>query len=428
MKFFIRFGAYALAFGFVVGVCWGLYEFFWTQTSGSHVALSPTATAVTPSGPAVAPRAPTALAPVAPAVSSAGAPATPTQPFFPRPSSSQAVPNVPSASRPVALPPRTALASPPSAPVASSASPSPVLPFPQSNASPPSAVAAAAPPPSFEEEARRQFEEARRLEARQGMAEGTMREERAQQQRQAQVAMTAAARAEPQRQRQSETQQKAALRDESKEELENFFPWPPPPSSARITYPKIFADRKRFPNVGQAASFLEDKLAQAGFERQWSYFKLPDEKAGFGLVSKMEQIDPTTAKRLPGARGWTTDRVASASDMAWWSWGFAIQRPIGQYRVFVLIVSTRPTPDKPAKDLRENEKATFFRAQEWVSGGRGSLTPDIAALPLKSSHALTVRLYEFKQQDKGVASFISSPPLSLERHLAGAGIYLERSP
>jgi GAF domain-containing protein len=427
MKFFIRFGAYAVAFGFVVGVCWGLYELFWTQTSGLRVGSSPAVrVAVTPSGPAVAPRAPSALAPVAPAVSSAGAPATSTQPSFPPPSSSQAVPTVPSASRPLALPPRTALASPPSAPVASLASPSPILPFPQSNASRPSAVAAAAPPPSFEEEARRQFEEARRLEARR-MAEEAMRDERERQQRQAQVAMTAA-RAEPERQRQSGTQQQAALRDESKEELENFFPWPPPPSSARITYPKIFADRKRFPNVGQAASFLEDKLAQAGFERQWSYFKLPDEKAGFGLVSKMEQIDPTTAKRLPGAQGWTTDRVASASDMAWWSWGFAIQRPIGQYRVFVLIVSTRPTPDKPAKDLRENEKATFRRAQEWVSGGRGSLTPEIAALPLTSNHGLTIRLYEFKQQDKGIASFISSPPLSLEQHLAGAGINLGRSP
>jgi len=513
MKSFVHFGAYAVAFAPLLGVVgFGLHELFIAKTGGSQVVSSPAVPiAAAPSGRAGVPYATPALTPSAPSSAAAptasappggpvatSPPASLAQPSFPQ-SSSQAAPAVPPSSGLVALPPRAALASPPSVtaapsplatpalppsaltapgssepviqspratlapapsePVASSAAASPILPFPRFSASPlPAPPAAAAesttvPRPSFEEDARRRFEEASRLEAkseremsrlaRDGTAEEkrkleallrermaaeeASREQTAREQGQAQVAMaTARPPAPPDTRRQSSALKEAALRDEkeNKDELENFFPWPPPPASARITYARIFEDRKRFSNVGQAASFLEDKLAQAGFARQWSYFKLPDERAGFGVVSKMEQIDPKTAKRLPGSQGWTTDRVASASEMAWWSWGFAIQRPVGQYRVFVLIVSTRPTPDKPAKDLRENEQATFFRAQQWVSGGKGSLTSDIATLPLNANHALTIRLYEFKQQDKGASNLVPSSPLSLEQHLVGAGIDL----
>lgn len=424
MKSFLRFGAYVVAFVAVLSVAgFGLRELLGSRNSDDQRAVLSTPPPVAPS-PSAAPEFP----PSAPVASSADAPAT-------------LAPASPAAS------PAATLALPPSAPVASSAdapaglapassaaSPAATLALPRSapvasSAPAPAAPAASAISPSssaaFDDEAARmkRADAARRLEAEMSRLEARERE-----QREGQVAMATARPFDAEMRRHSSAAlREAAIRDEkeNKDELEHFFPWPPPPSTARVTYANIFADRKRFSNIAQAASFLEHKLAEAGFARQWSYFKLPDEKAGFGLVSKMEQIDPKTARRLPGTQGWTTDRVASASDMAWWNWGFAIQRPVGEYRVFVLIVSTRPTPDKPAKDLRENEKATFFRAQEWVSGGRGSLTSDIASLPLTANHALTVRLYEFRQQDKGTANFVPSSPLPLEQHLAGAGINLE---
>jgi hypothetical protein len=208
-------------------------------------------------------------------------------------------------------------------------------------------------------------------------------------------------------------------------ELENFFPWPPPPASARTTLPSsVFADRKRFAVIGDAAGFLEQRLREAGFDGQWSYFKLPDERAAFGLISQVEQIDPESGKALAGASRWTS-RVVQADQTSWWGSLFSVYRPVGHYRVFVFIVSTKPTPDKSPKDLKEEEKANLAMARYWASGGKGSLTKDIAMLAMGSSHRLTVRVYEFDQEDKGKSRLVQPAALSPMQHLAGAGIKLE---
>jgi hypothetical protein len=208
-------------------------------------------------------------------------------------------------------------------------------------------------------------------------------------------------------------------------ELDNFFPWPPPPASARTTLPPtLFSDRRRFTVVGDASGFLESTLRRAGFDGQWSYFKLPDERAGFGLISQMEQIDAETGKPLPGAGRWTS-RVIGAAQMPWWSSLVAMHRPVGHYRVFVFMVSTKTTPDKSPKDLKEEDKANLALARYWASGGKGSLTGDIAALPMTPSHRLTVRLYEFSQEDKGKSILVQPASLTPMQHLASAGINLE---
>ncbi|PWT81153.1 MAG: hypothetical protein C5B58_10250 [Acidobacteria bacterium] len=205
--------------------------------------------------------------------------------------------------------------------------------------------------------------------------------------------------------------------------LENFFPWPPPPASARTTFSAaLLSDKKRFKNVGDVATLLEHALHQGGFD-DWSYFSLPDERVGFGLVSRVEQIDPQTGTPLADRARWA-DRVYAAETMSFMSQLLEIQRPVGHYRAFVFVLSTKPTPDLSPPNLKDEDRATLQLARTWIRRGSRFLPDELQQLPITSSHRITVRVYEFEQTDKGPSSLVANSPWTVSQHLKSAGIQL----
>ena len=198
--------------------------------------------------------------------------------------------------------------------------------------------------------------------------------------------------------------------------IEEFFPWPPPPASALTTLPKsLFGDAKRFRHVADAAEFIEQSLHNAGFD-QWGYFSLPDEPAGFGLVSRLEQFDPKTGDALAGGSRWSME-LAGARDISVWRALFMLHRPFGRYRLFVFVLSTQPTADKSSE-----KPATMELAQWWNNRGRRFLPDDIGQRNLTPAHRLIVRVYEFNQEDKGPSELVPHSSFNASQHLKAAGI------
>ena len=66
--------------------------------------------------------------------------------------------------------------------------------------------------------------------------------------------------------------------------LPNFFPWPPPPASAKSTLPVTISNSERFKTLGDVADYIQSVLRRAAIA-EWSYFSLPEETAGFGMVT-----------------------------------------------------------------------------------------------------------------------------------------------
>jgi outer membrane protein OmpA-like peptidoglycan-associated protein len=209
--------------------------------------------------------------------------------------------------------------------------------------------------------------------------------------------------------------------------LETFFPWPPPPASARKTMPaEIFGDRARFESIGRVADFLEAALRHGGFD-DWSYFSLRGEDAGFGLVSHMEQISPTTGHPLSATSRWA-DRAYAAATMSFLDSLLTIKRPIGHYRAFVFIFSAVQTPENPPNDPKPDSLATLALARQWTARGKRYLPSEIRSLPMGDNHRLTVRIYEFEQQDKGNSELVKSSAWTVMQHLELAGIDLGIKP
>jgi hypothetical protein len=194
-----------------------------------------------------------------------------------------------------------------------------------------------------------------------------------------------------------------------------FFPWPPPPASTRMTLPENAFDRAGMPTLKQAAETIETALRGAGFG-DWGYFSLPEEEGGFGLVTRIEQINDD-GKPLAGAARWMVRPFAAATMTPLQSLT-SIRRPTGHYRVFVFVLSAKPTVDNPT------ERATMPLAYEWNRRGQPSLGREIGASKMTERHAMTVRVYEFEQSDKIASLFNTSSQLTAVEHLKAAGIVL----
>ena len=194
-----------------------------------------------------------------------------------------------------------------------------------------------------------------------------------------------------------------------------FFPWPPPPASTRMTLPESAFDRTAMPTLKQAAETIETALRGAGFG-DWGYFSLPEEEDGFGLVTRIEQINDG-GKPLEGAARWLVRPFAAATMTPLQSLT-SIRRPTGRYRVFVFVLSAKPTVDNPT------ELATMPLAYEWNRRGQPRLGQEIAASPMTDRHAMTVRVYEFEQTDKIASVFNRSSQWTATEHLKAAGIVL----
>lgn len=194
-----------------------------------------------------------------------------------------------------------------------------------------------------------------------------------------------------------------------------FFPWPPPAASTRMTLPENAFDRSAMATMKQAAETIETALRGAGFG-DWGYFSLPEEEGGFGLVTRIEQIDDG-GKPLAGAARWLIRPYAAATMTPLQSLA-SIRRPTGHYRVFVFVLSAKPTVDNPT------ERATMPLAYEWNRRGQPSLGREIAASPMTERHTMTVRVYEFEQTDKIASLFNTSSQLTAAEHLKAAGIVL----
>ena len=194
-----------------------------------------------------------------------------------------------------------------------------------------------------------------------------------------------------------------------------FFPWPPPPASARMTLPENAFDRAGMPTLKQAAETIETALRAAGFG-DWGYFSLPEEEGGFGLVTRIEQINDD-GKPLAGAARWMVRPFAAATMTPLRSL-VSIHRPVGHYRVFVFVLSAKSAVDNPT------EQATLPLAYEWNRRAQPRLGREISASPMTERHAMTVRVYEFEQTDKIVSLFDTSSQLTVPEHLKAAGIVL----
>lgn len=194
-----------------------------------------------------------------------------------------------------------------------------------------------------------------------------------------------------------------------------FFPWPPPRASTRMTLPESAFDRTAMRTLKQAAETIETALRGAGFG-DWGYFSLPEEEDGFGLVTRIEQINDG-GKPLEGAARWLMRPYAAATMTPLQSLT-SIRRPTGRYRVFMFVLSAKDTVDNPTA------QATMPLAQEWNRLGQPRLGQKIAALPMTDRHAMTVRVYEFEQADKIPAVFEASSRWTAVEHLKAAGIVL----
>lgn len=194
-----------------------------------------------------------------------------------------------------------------------------------------------------------------------------------------------------------------------------FFPWPPPPASTRMTLPENAFDRAGMPTLKQAAETIETALRAAGFG-DWGYFSLPEEEGGFGLVTRIEQIDDG-GRPLAGSARWMVRPYAAATMTSLQSLT-SIRRPTGRYRVFVFVLSAKPIVDNPT------EQATMPLAYEWNRRGQPRLGQEIAAAKMTDRHALTVRVYEFEHTDKIAALFNPLSQWNATEHLKAAGIAL----
>lgn len=197
--------------------------------------------------------------------------------------------------------------------------------------------------------------------------------------------------------------------------LPEFFPWPPPSASAQATFPAgLLGDRRQFSTVGRVSDMLEAALLGCGFGfDDWAYFSIPAEPDAFGLVTRLEQIDPAKGTPLVGSARWA-ERVHATTMMSFWQSLTMLSRPKGHYRVFVFVLSKQRTPEHPG------DRATMTVARGWTSTGKRFLPEDTRKLTMATAHRLTVRVYDFSYEDKGTSRNISSWPAS--EHLRSAGV------
>jgi hypothetical protein len=159
---------------------------------------------------------------------------------------------------------------------------------------------------------------------------------------------------------------------------------------------------------------LEAVLKAGGFD-EWSYFALPIEQEAFGLVTRIEQLNPATGWPLPGSDRWAP-RIQVVAGMNFWQGLTMIRRPTGHYRTFLFVLSTRPVPDNP------QEPATLALARRWTSGGGAFLPENRRTLPMTPDHRLTVRVYEFEHEDKGSSRLVEISKWRASEHLTSAGL------
>ena len=131
---------------------------------------------------------------------------------------------------------------------------------------------------------------------------------------------------------------------------EYFFPWPPPRASCVTTFSASLSGKPyAFGTIGDAADYIVTALRKGGIE-QLSYFSLPDDPLGYGMATRVEQIDPQTAKPLAGKARWE-ERVSFTGGISFFDLILLTERPKGRYRSFVFIVSAKPTPDNPSDSV-----------------------------------------------------------------------------
>jgi hypothetical protein len=204
---------------------------------------------------------------------------------------------------------------------------------------------------------------------------------------------------------------------------EYFFPWPPPRASCVTTFTTSLSDKPYgFSTIGDVADYIATALKKGGID-QLSYFSLPDDPFGYGMATRVEQIDPKTAKPLAGKARWE-ERVHLAGGISFFDLIVLTERPKGRYRSFVFIMSAKPTPDNPD----ESVIASLPLARRWSGRGDRFLSPEMRQIRVTPAHHLSVRVYEFEHEDKGQPRFVESSSWTASQHLAADGIQLEKAP
>ncbi len=203
----------------------------------------------------------------------------------------------------------------------------------------------------------------------------------------------------------------------------------PPRASTRMHLPNFLPDASKLSTV---ATYVSDALGRAGYTDQ-GWFVLPSPFAttasvtgtppsvmGFGVVTRLEQIEDNGQTKTGGAR-WALDLSAPTVGTFLDAVKLVLRgAPNGRYRVFLIEVSNDPVtqaPSSPGVDdwqdfLRKGAKAPFLRVMDPVRVNYGA------------GGGWYVFVYEYQRSAiGGVTQFVSSSKLTAEEHLRASGIW-----
>jgi len=188
------------------------------------------------------------------------------------------------------------------------------------------------------------------------------------------------------------------------------FPWPPPEASAMANLPTQFFAQAHY--LRDVESKLSEALSSCEYA-QTSYYAVP---GGFGLVTRIEQINTDGTPKAPPNR-WATATAPPAHFSLSEYMKALLTANAGRFRIIVFVLTKYPFTQTSATVTREE-------AMTWLPNGANRLPSSIGDEPCTPSHLCTALIYEFELPETKNQAVLNKPSsLSCQAHLAAAHLW-----
>lgn len=231
-----------------------------------------------------------------------------------------------------------------------------------------------------------------------------------------------------------------AITSANEQVLPGFFPWPPPVPSAAFTLDQHFLAKRNLHTLGDTATFVENTFNNAGYY-EFRYYAAGSD--GIAIVTPVHNIDdtgrtsnfmlpriaavcerlsmadnhfencqsePTSAQKTAFPSAFTLDGVRS-----WIKTIFGDET----VRLRLFVVTVTPGAVIPNANLTP----TNTDVDKWMTLGALELPTRYATKSLDDRYRVSILEYEFTNDKKNGSQFVKRSRLSIDRHVAGAGLW-----